>query len=36
MTPLDCPTLKIQGSCKQHAVIVYADRIILLWTLHWL
>jgi len=36
MTPLDCRTPKIGGSCEQRAIIVYGDRVILLWTLHWL
>jgi len=36
MTPLDCPTPKIRGRCKQPAIISYGDRVIPLWNLHWL
>jgi len=36
MTPSESPGPKIGDSCKQRAIISYGDRIIPLWTLHWL
>jgi len=30
------PGPKIEGRCKQRAIIFYVDRVIPLWNLHWL
>jgi len=33
MTPLDCPTPKMEGRCKQRGIIFDGSRVIPLWNL---